>query len=92
MSRFDPMQINGGFYMDRACERVHTDRKKSLTGACIGRHLGIKLKRWKRKSGVRERAGYKYRMMQWCNDVRGREQGSRESDRLCFINSALRSS
>lgn len=74
--------------MDRVCERVHTDRK--ITNRCLcWAPFGNKAREWEKRERVRE--GYKYRMMQWCNDVRGREQGSRESDRLCFINSALRS-
>lgn len=92
MSRFDLMQINGGFYMDRVCERVHTDRKKIANSCLHWAPFGNKAKEMEKKERVRERGGYKYRMMQWCNDVRGREQGSRESDRLCFINSAHRSS
>lgn len=50
--------------------------EKSSTGADLGNV-------WESNSRERseEERGYKYRMMQWCNDV------SREADRLCVINS-----
>lgn len=48
--------------------------EKSSTGADLGNV-------WESNSRERseEERGYKYRMMQWCNDVRAREQGGRQA-------------
>lgn len=58
-------------FTDRPTERVQTDRKKSRTGVCVGHYLGLKQESGETET---ERGGYKYKMMQWSNDVRGREQ------------------
>lgn len=76
--------MDRAFYKDRLSER---QTEKSLTGACVRAPFGNKAGEWEKEEQQRE--GYKYRMMQWSNDVRGREQGGREADRLCFINSVL---
>ncbi len=81
------LQIDRGFYIDRLSETERqTDRE--ITNRCLcWAPFGNKAGEWEKKE--RDREEYKYRMMQWSNDVRGREQGGREADRLCFINSVL---
>lgn len=67
--------------------KKNADRQRIANRCWFGAPLGNKAEEREKEEQARE--GYKYRMMQSSNDVRGREQAGIEADSLCFIYSVL---